>query len=91
MVGPILSGIVRQARKYYRDARGKFISKAKYELNQRRGPSGKFVSKAAATRQRGVESYLRAQLGAPPAGKQWQVIAAKYPERFVDYLEGLNG
>lgn len=70
----------------YKDARGRFISKAKYELEQRRGPSGRFVSKAAARRNQGVESYLRAKLGAPPAGKNWLNIASKYPERFDDYL-----
>ena len=80
----------KKARKLYRDAKGKFISRAKYELNQRRGPGGRFISKAAAGRQRGVEQYLRAQLGAPPAGKSWQQIAGKYPERFADYLQDIQ-
>lgn len=77
-------------RKIYRDLKGRFISKAKFELERRRGPGGRFMSRAAADRMRGVESYLRAQLGAPPAGKQWAMIAAKYPERFSDYLQDLE-
>lgn len=79
--------LTRAGRKLYKDARGRFISRAKYELEQRRGPGGRFLSRAGATRQRGVESYLRAQLGAPPAGKTWAQIASKYPERFIDYLQ----
>ena len=90
MAGPIAAIGARAARKVYRDARGRFISKARYELEQRRGPGGRFISKKAAVRQHGVESYLRAQLGAPPAGKNWQQIAGKYPERFADYLQDMN-
>ena len=89
MAGPAAL-ITRAGRRIYKDAKGRFISKAKYELEQRRGPSGRFITKQAATRQRGVENYLRAQLGAPPAGKTWQQIASKYPDKFIDYLEGLE-
>jgi len=81
----------RAARKVYRDARGRFTTRAKYELEKRRGPGGRFITKARATQNRSMESLLRAQLGAPPAGKNWQQIAGKYPERFMDYLEGFNG
>jgi Ni/Co efflux regulator RcnB len=81
--------VTRAGRRIYKDARGRFISKAKYALEQRRGPGGRFLSSAGAKRQRGVEQFLRAQLGAPPAGKTWQSIAAKYPDRFTDYLQDL--
>jgi Ni/Co efflux regulator RcnB len=88
MVAPIVG---TTARKLYRDARGKFISKAKWELEQRRDPAtGRLRSKAWANQRldkQKVENYLRAQLGAPPAGKQWSQIAAKYPQRFADFLE----
>jgi len=87
---PVQAIVTRAGRKLYQNARGQFISKFKYELERRRGPSGRFITKAAGIRQRGVESYLRAQLGAPPAGKTWQQIASKYPDRFTDYLEDLN-
>ncbi len=77
-------------RKLYKDASGGFISRKKYELENRRGPGGRFLSREAAKRQQGVESFLRAQLGAPPAGKTWQQIASKYPDRFTDYLQDLD-
>lgn len=82
--------LTKAGRRIYQDARGRFISKAKYELEMRRGPGGRFLSKANAAKQRGVESYLRAQLGAPPAGKTWAQIAGKYPQRFIDYLQDMN-
>lgn len=82
--------LTKAGRRVYKDARGRFISRAKYELERRRGPSGRFLTQEAARRQRGVESYLRSQLGAPPAGKTWQQIASKYPQRFIDYLEDIS-
>ena len=81
------------ARKVYRDAKGRFISKAKYELNQRRDPAtGRFITKAAAARRpdpKIVEGKLRKELGAPPAGRTWTEIAARYTERFEDYLRDI--
>ena len=87
MPAPVVALITRAGRQIYKDARGRFISKAKYQLEQRRGPGGRFLTKAASGRQRGVESYLRAELGAPPRGKSWLQIAGKYPERFENYLQ----
>ena len=86
----VLALVTRAGRTIYKNARGRFISKAKYELERRRGPGGRFLTSARATEQRGIESYLRAQLGAPPRGKSWSQIAGKYPERFIDYLQDLN-
>ena len=88
--GGVRALVTRTGRKIYKNARGRFISRAKFELEMRRGPGGRFITKARAVHQRGVESYLRAQLGAPPAGKTWAQIAGKYPERFIDYLQELN-
>ena len=90
MAAPVSSAILANGRRVYRQA-GRFISKAKYELERRRLSSGKLGSVAQANRERGVEQWLRAQLGAPPAGKTWQSIASKYPDRFVDYLEDFDG
>ena len=87
---PVQALVTKAGRTIYRSAKGRFISKAKYELERRRGPTGRFLTSARATQQRGVESYLRAQLGAPPAGKTWAQIAGKYPQRFIDYLDELN-
>ncbi len=54
--------------------------------------NGRFVKRAAFVEQnRGaVENYLRTQLGRPPSGQKWVVLAAKYPERFADYIEGFG-
>jgi hypothetical protein len=87
---PVQAIITQAGRRIFRDARGRFISKAKYELERRRGPGGRFLTRAGASRQQGIENFLRAQLGAPPAGKTWYQIASKYPDRFSDYLEELN-
>ncbi len=87
---PVQAIVSRLGRRIFKDARGRFISKSRYDLERRRGPLGRFITAKAGTRQRGVESYLRAQLGAPPAGKTWQQIASKYPQRFIDYLQDIN-
>lgn len=82
--------ITRAGRTIFKDARGRFISRAKYELLNRIDPAtGRFISKAAAARRgtlRQQESRLRKQLGAPPRGKNWVQIANKYKERFSAYL-----
>ena len=90
MVNPLVPIARKAARKVYRDARGRFISRAKYELERRRLPSGRFGTKAQGSLRRRMETYLRAELGAPPAGKSWHQMASKYPERFEDYLEGIQ-
>lgn len=66
------------------------VSKSAYRSQQWRMQGGKAGTRARRARQSNIESFMRAQLGAPPAGKQWHVIAAKYPERFADYVEGLD-
>ena len=90
MAAPVLASVLANGRTVYRQG-GRFISKAKYELERRRLSSGRIGTAAQAQRERGVEQWLRAQLGAPPAGKTWQVIASKYPDRFSDYLEDFDG
>ena len=78
-------------RLLFKDARGRFISRAKYELLQRKDPlTGRFMSAAKSRLRPGAESQLRFQLGAPPAGKSWLQIAEKYSERFEDFLQGLE-
>ena len=89
MPGPSVI-ITRTGRRIFKDARGRFISAARYALELRRGPGGRFMSRPAAERFRNLEARLRAQLGPPPAGKQWALIATKYPDRFSDYTEGFE-
>ena len=66
------------------------VSKAAYRAQQWRIRGGKAGTAARLKRQQGVESFMRAQLGAPPAAKSWQQIAGKYPERFADYLQDIQ-
>lgn len=78
-------------RLLYKDRRGRFISKAKYELLSRRDPaSGRFLPRGAPllNTQR-AENVLRSKLGAPPRGLNWVQIAAKYKERFADFLQDI--
>lgn len=87
MANPLLTA----ARQVLRDPRtGRFISKKAAELARRRDPiTGRFISKIAAARRPDplrLESFLRNQLGAPPAGLNWVTIAAKYTDRFEDFL-----
>ena len=78
-------------RTLYKDARGRWISKSKFELLSRKDPAtGRFL-KAGSQRlntQR-AENILRTRLGAPPRGMNWVQIAAKYKERFADFLEDI--
>ena len=64
---------------YYKNAAGKFISKA--EFRRLRAGTGQLTERAK-------ENFLRQQLGKPPRGNNWVTIAAKYPDRFADYTEG---
>ncbi len=69
----------------YRRA-GRFVSKAAYRAQQWRlggGKVGTALRRASTPR---LETALRAQLGAPHAGKTWAQIARKYPERFEGYV-----
>ena len=91
---PLPQAIQAGGRIIYKDSAGRFISRSKYELLQRKDPAtGRFISKAAAARRgnlQSVEQKLRAQLGAPPSGRNWIQIAAKYQERFADYLDDID-
>ena len=82
--------VTKAGRRIFKDAGGRFISEAKFNLLNRRDPStGKFISGAKAAKRgtlQAQESRLRAQLGAPPRGKSWVNIANKYQERFSAYL-----
>ena len=84
MALPIVGGI---ARKVFRDASGRFISKAKSELLKRQSlVTGRFLSKDAATHEQRLNRALENILDDPPAGMDWVQIALKYPDRFSDQL-----
>jgi Ni/Co efflux regulator RcnB len=82
-------------QKPFRDAAGRFISKAKHELLQRKDlATGRFISKEKATANanaRKAENFLRQELGAPPAGQLWVRIADKYPDRFAGLIRDMGG
>ena len=83
--------VVRAGRQIFRNAKGRFISKAKFELLRRISPvTGRFQSAEAATSQRAQEAWLRKTLGRPPAGQNWVRIASKYGERFGDLLSEMQ-
>lgn len=78
---------VRAGRTIFRNAQGRFINKAKFDLLRRIDPvSGRFISKSQAASKRAQEAWLRNTLGRPPAGQNWVRIASKYGERFADLL-----
>jgi len=83
--------VVRAGRQIFRNAQGRFISKAKFELLRRISPiTGRFQSAADATSQRAQEAWLRKKLGRPPAGQNWVRIAAKYGARFEDLTDAMQ-
>ena len=80
----------------YRNAAGRFISKATFNrinaaANRLRGPGGAFVTKSQFSYARGFDAYMRAEVGAPSAGKVWSQLASKYPDRFEDYVNEYEG
>ncbi len=64
------------------------VSESAYRSQRWRLQGGKAGTASKRARIARIEAHLRAELGAPPAGKRWQQIAGKYPERFADYTEG---
>ena len=77
----------RLAAKVFRDAQGRFISKAKHELLGRQSLiTGRFITKTAASREKSREVLFNKLLkGKPGPGLTWVRIADKYPERFGDF------
>jgi hypothetical protein len=88
MAAPLIAKAIRT---YYRDAKGRFISKAQYEINKARNPvTGKVMSKQQLARtvdKQKSENFFREKFGNPPAGKTWVQIVAKYPGKFEDYID----
>ncbi len=81
----------RVARKVFRDARGRFVSKQKYDLIQRRSKiTGRFLSKQGAALERQRSAWLTQKLGRAPAGQDWVKIADKYADRFGDLTREMN-
>jgi len=81
----------RVAQKLFRDARGRFISKKKYDLLKRTSKiTGRFLSKENALLERQKNAWLTNVLGRPPAGQEWIKIAAKYADRFSDLLQDMS-
>lgn len=89
MSGPIAL-ITKTGRTVYKNAKGKFISKATFERERRRGPGGRFRSAVDFFRQadtRTKESLLVEKFGGPPiGGGTWIGRAEASPDRFAEEL-----
>ena len=86
---PITPGGI--ARKFYRDARGRFTTKKLFEREQRRSlRTAKFTTKRQATLERQQEVWLTEKLGRAPPGQHWVQLAAKYADRFEDLTNDMN-
>jgi len=78
----------KATKRYKRN--GRFVSASAFRSQQWRLRGGKA---GTAKRRAGVqemERAYRAELGAPPAGKEWVQLASKYPERFEDYTSEIE-
>lgn len=84
MANPLVRIILDKAGRPRRN--GKFVSQAAYRAQQWRLRGGKLGTLAKSDRGQRVEAALRAELGAPPSGQSWFVIASKYPDKFEDYV-----
>ncbi len=67
------------------------VSASAYRSQQWRIHGGKAGTRLKRAGIAEMESAMRAELGAPPAGKQWTTLANKYPERFADYTDEIRG
>lgn len=81
-IAPIVAPtLARKAVKriYGRDAKGRFISKAKAVRRNRE----------TTARQRN-ENFFREKWGAPPRGQTWHTLVTQYPDRFEDSIGELD-
>ncbi len=77
------SVVLVRGRKIYKDAKGRFTSKATYEREIKRDPlTGRFGRRPVRTPE--TEARLRQQMlgRRPPPGMTWIEIASKYASRF---------
>ena len=85
-IGLILRSELKSGEVVFKRGRRR-VSKSAFNSQQWRMRGGKAGTIARRKHARDIETAMRADLGAPPAGHQWNVIAGKYSERFEDYLE----
>jgi len=89
MAGPIAL-ITKAGRTVYKNAQGRFINRATFERERRRGPGGKFRSatdffRSATTRTK--EALLAEKFGGPPlGGGTWIGRAEASPDKFASEL-----
>lgn len=89
MAGPVAL-ITKAGRTIYKSAKGRFISRGTFERERRRGPGGKFRSKAEFFKSadtRAKESLLAEKFGGPPlGGGTWIGRAEASPDKFATEL-----
>ncbi len=93
MAGPVAI-ITRAGRTVYKNARGRFISRAAFERELRRGPGGRFRSASEFFRQstdRAKEALLLERYGGPPlGGGTWVSRMRSSPDVFAEELADLG-
>lgn len=92
MAAQFASGVTKAGRVWYQ-VKGKFTSKARFDLERRRGPGGRFGSKSemfGRMDSRQLESYMQSTMGAPLGGGTWVAKIRKSSERFADILADAN-
>ena len=87
-LAPIVRKILKSGEEVFKRGNRR-VSRSAYRSQQWRLGGGKAGTADRLARKNRIERFMRSELGAPPAGKEWFTIAAKYPERFADYTEGL--
>ena len=83
---PVQALAPKVARTLYRNAKGRFISKAKHDLEKRRLATGRFGTPQQARFSKGFGKWMRAEVGPPGGNLTWTQIATKYPEKLEDWI-----
>lgn len=82
--------VTAAGRTIYKNAKGRFISRAQYLQLRRRGPGGRFLSRQAYAAQQTVSSVaseIQAMMGPPIDGGSWVAKVQASFDRFRDLVD----
>ena len=88
---PVQAFVTAAGRQIFKSATGRFISKQTYLRELRRGPGGRFITKARQVgklTKSGLAQQLMEELGPPIGGGNWDARVNKSGPRFADMLSG---